>query len=289
VIGTFTGVNKERMTAGERVAYRICLALLDVKSGKVAAKAKVFSQTAGVDITPTAFFRDSPAWVPDPSAEAYIKTCQTTKPGDPIDPMYLDRLKAAALIKEAIDAYEKGDYSRSHALFSRALETKGGDQLRAYNGLYLSSWGLGQRQQATSEFAALVSFGLDGRQLAIEFPFRPNSTDFLLDDRAGSQPDLWLTQIARETSRRENCLEIVGHTARGSSEALDERLSARRAEYVMRRLAAETPALRDRMIATGRGSANNLIGSGTDDARDRLDRRIQFDVIECARGAPKQG
>ena len=125
VIGTFTGVNKERMTAGERVAYRICLALLDVKSGKVASKAKVFSQTDGVDITPTAFFRDSPAWVPDPSAQAYVKTCQATKPDDPIDPMYLDRLEAAALIREAIDEYEKGDYRRSHALFSRAVETKG--------------------------------------------------------------------------------------------------------------------------------------------------------------------
>ena len=113
-----------------------------------------------------------------------------------------------------------------------------------------------------------MNFGLDRRQLAIEFPFCSNSTDFLLDERAASQPDLWLTQIARETARRADCLEIVGHTTRGGPEALDERLSAQRAEYVMRRLAAETPALRDRMIATGQGSAKNLIGSGTDDARD---------------------
>jgi formylglycine-generating enzyme required for sulfatase activity len=289
VIGTFTGVNKERMTTGERVAYRICLSLLDVKSGKVASKARVFSQADGVDVTPTAFFRDSPAWVPDRSVQAYIDTCQATKPGDPIDPMYLDRLEAAALIGEAIDQYEKGDYRRSHALFSRAVETKGGDQLRSYNGLYLSSWGLGQHQQATAEFATLVNFGLDRRRLAIKFPFRPNSTDFLLDERAGSQPDLWLAQIARETARRADCLEIVGHTARGGTEMLNERLSARRAEYVMRRLAAEVPALRDRMIATGRGAADNLIGSATNDGRDGLDHRIEFDPIECTRATPKQG
>jgi outer membrane protein OmpA-like peptidoglycan-associated protein len=68
---------------------------------------------------------------------------------------------------------------------------------------------------------------------------------------------------------------------------LNERLSLRRAEYVMRRLAAEVPALRDRMIATGRGSAANLIGSGTGELRDALDRRIQFDVIGCAPATPK--
>jgi outer membrane protein OmpA-like peptidoglycan-associated protein len=62
---------------------------------------------------------------------------------------------------------------------------------------------------------------------------------------------------------------------------LNQRLSLRRAEYVMRRLAAEAPELGARLIATGRGSEQNLIGSGTDDAKDALDRRISFDAIAC--------
>ncbi|MGB5451975.1 MAG: SUMF1/EgtB/PvdO family nonheme iron enzyme [Sedimenticolaceae bacterium] len=288
VIGTFTGVNKERKTTGERVAYRICLVLLDVRSGRIASKAKVFSQADGVDIMPSPFFRDSPAWLPDPYTQAYIRTCQATKPGDPIDPLYADRLRTSALINEAIAAYEDGDYRRSQELFGRAAGTPGGDQLRILNGLYLSSWALGQHQQAAAAFDRIVDLGLDGGRLTIKFPFGPNSTDLLMDEADTGQTNLWLTQIARGVVRRGGCLEIVGHTQRGGPEILNERLSLRRAEYVMRRLAAEAPALRDRMIATGRGSTGNLVGSGKGGSEDALDRRIEFELIGCELPTPGQ-
>ncbi|MFM1892262.1 MAG: hypothetical protein RLZ44_1339, partial [Pseudomonadota bacterium] len=281
VIGTFTGVNKERKTVGERVAYRICLALLDTTSGKIASKAKVFAESSGVDITPTAFFRDSPVWVDDPSTQAYIKTCQATKPGDPIDPKYLASIRAASLINAAIDAYEQGDYRRSKTLFQRAADSKEGDQLRTLSGLYLTSWKLGDERDAVEAFARLVTYGLEQRRLGVKFPFRPGSTDFLVDASSGGQPNLWLTQIAKVTQGRGDCLEIIGHTQRTGPEMLNQRLSLRRAEYVMRRLAAEAPELDARLIATGRGSEQNLIGSGTDDAKDALDRRISFDAIAC--------
>ena len=66
---------------GEREAFRICLALLDVESGTVTSKAKVFARKDGVDITPTAVFRDSPAWLAEAATQAYIDSCQATKPG----------------------------------------------------------------------------------------------------------------------------------------------------------------------------------------------------------------
>ena len=86
-------------------------------------------------------------WIADPATQAYIRTCQTTKPGDPIDPLYLQQLKAAALISEAVDAYEKGQYEDARNLFASASQTAGGDQLRTYIGLYLSSWKLGAKEQ----------------------------------------------------------------------------------------------------------------------------------------------
>lgn len=287
VIGTFTGVNKERKTKGERVAYRICLALIDVKSGKVASKAKVFSAAEGVDVTPKAFFRDSPAWIPDPSAQAYIRSCQATKPGDPVDPLYLSQLGASAMITEAIDAYDRGDQQQSHELFIRAAKTKGGDQLRTLNGLYLTSWGLGKFQQATEAFGRIVDLGLAGGRLAVNFPFGPGSTDFVPLGGALGQSNLWLTQIARGAESREDCLEIVGHTQRGGTETRNQSLSLQRAEYVMRRLEAEVPTLRNRIIATGQGSGQNLIGSGTRDARDSLDRRMEFKIMKCTPGLAK--
>jgi len=94
LIGTFTGVNAERKTAGPREAYRICLALADLRSGKLVSKGLAFALPDGVDPTPLPFFRDAPAWSEDPATEGYIKTCQGTKAGDPINPLYLDRIIA---------------------------------------------------------------------------------------------------------------------------------------------------------------------------------------------------
>jgi formylglycine-generating enzyme required for sulfatase activity len=281
VIGTFTGVNKERKPAGERVAYRICLALLDLEAGTVASKAKVFSQTEGVDITPTRFFRDSPAWTPDPSAQAYIRSCQATKPGDPIDPLYVARIRSAALLNEAIEAYEQERYEASRDLFESAARGEGGDQMRALNGLYLTSWRLGDLVRAPEAFARIVDYGLSNGRLGVKFPFRPDSTAFLVDPREGVQHDLWLTQIARQTAPRDDCFEVTGHGHRLRSERDDEDLALRRAEYIKRRLEAEAPELRARMRAAAGGPEGDLVGSGTDDARDALDRRIELATVKC--------
>lgn len=281
VIGTFTGVNKERKSTGEREAFRICLTLLDREAGKVLGKARVFSQSAGIDITPTTFFRDSPAWAEDPATQAYIQSCQVTQQGDPVNPRYLDGIEAAGIINGAIKAYEKAEYEESRQLFETALKTKGGDQLRTYNGLYLASWRLGKRNQAADAFAKLVAYGLHMHRLGLKFPFEPGSTEFLIDSSSGGQAEIWLKQIAKEMLRHDDCFEIQGHSRRSESSLPSQRLSLQRAEYIKRRLAAEAPELSRRMMATGRGAEDNLIGSGTGDLRDTLDERIELRSVAC--------
>src|SRR4029434_4913747 len=71
--------------------------------------------------------------------------------------------------------------------------------------------------------------------------------------------------------------------SRTGPEPLNERLSLRRAEYIQERLEADAPPLRNRTITSGKGSRENLVGSATDDARDALDRRVEFKVIGCQR------
>ena len=41
------------------------------------------------------------------------------------------------------------------------------------------------------------------------------------------------------------------------------------------------PENHSRIIATGRGFKENLIGTGKDDSSDALDRRVEFKVIGC--------
>ena len=92
LVGTFTGVNAQRQTSGPREAFRICLALADLKTGKLVSKGLAFAQPAGVDSTPLAFFRNAPAFTDDPATQGYIRTCQGTKAGDAINPLYADRI-----------------------------------------------------------------------------------------------------------------------------------------------------------------------------------------------------
>ena len=280
-IGTFTAVDKERKNIGEHDAYRICLALVDLRTGKIVSKGLAFAEKDGVDITPSVFFQDNPAWAPDPAIQGYVRTCQGTKAGDPINPVYWDRIIQAALINDATQAYEEGNYEVSLDLFRAVLRQPGGDQLRVYNGLYQAAFKLGRKPEAAEAFARIVDFGLANNQLGIKFTFRPGSTLFPPDPKVSGDYHMWIGQIAQRAAQRSACLEIAGHSSKTGAEPLNERLSLARAQYVKQRIDTSAPSLAKRTKAMGKGSSETKIGIGTDDLRDQLDRRVEFKVKDC--------
>ena len=281
LIGTFTGVNAQRQTTGAREAYRICFALADLKTGKLVSKGLAFAQPAGVDPTPLAFYRDAPAWTDDPATLGYIRTCQGTRAGDPINPMYVERIVAASLVAEAIDAYDSGRFQQSLDLYASAQRTSAGDQFRVYNGIYLANWKLGRRDKAEAAFTKIVDHGLAQKRLAVKFLFRPGSTAFAADARSTGPYPMWIKAIGTHAAAAPTCLEITGHTSATGPEPLNERLSQVRAEYVKTLLEAGAPALAKRTIANGVGSRQTMVGNGRDDTSDAMDRRVEFKVIGC--------
>lgn len=282
LIGTFTGVNKERKTEGVREAYRICFALADLKSGKLVSKGLAFAKPEGVDSTPTAPFRDSPAWTEDPATLGYIRTCQGTKAGDPINAMYVDRILAASMLSEAMDAYAAGKYTDALALYETVARAPAGHQLRTYTGLYLTNWRLGRKEAAAKAFGQVVDQGLEAKRLGVKFLFRPGSVAFFNDPRAVPTPyPMWLGELSAQAAKRQSCLEVVGHTSPTGPEPVNERLSLLRAEYVKGQIEHMAPQLQNRMIANGVGSRQTLIGNGRDDTSDALDRRVEFKVVGC--------
>ena len=281
LIGTFTPLNAQRQPSGAREVYRICFALADLKSGKLVSKGLAFSNPDGVDATPTASYKDAPAWTEDPATLGYINTCQGTRAGDPINPLYTERIVAAALVAEAIEAYDAGRYQQSLDLYTGAQRSSAGDQFRVYNGVYLANWKLGRRDKAEAAFGKIVDYGLERKRLAVKFLFRPGSTAFGNDAKLTGPYPIWLKAIAARASTGTSCLEVTGHTSATGPEPLNERLSLLRAEYVKSQLEASVPALAKRTIAAGMGSRQTMVGSGRDDASDALDRRVEFKVIGC--------
>ena len=282
LIGTFTAVNNAGVAGGERDAYRICLALADLKTKTIVSKGVARALPEGIDPTPVAFYADSPVFTKDASTEAYIKSCQGTKVGDAVDQTYADRILVASLINDGIEAYNDGRYRDALDVYQSALRTPGGDQLRVHNGMYLANQRLGRTRSAMQSFGKVVDYGLKSERIAVKFLFKPGSTQFYNDPKAKSPYNGWIEKIAERTGAGQGCLEIVGHTSATGLAALNDRLSGLRADFIKDRLEAENRSLRGRLIATGKGSREMIVGTGRDDASDALDRRVEFKVAKCS-------
>ena len=260
--------------------FRISLSLTDIKTGFIVAQSVARSRAEGVDSTPTAFYRDSPALTKDRVVEGQIKTAQTPT-GGTADEVYLARLPVSALVSEGSKLYEAGNYTEALRYYESAAGRSEGQQLRVFNGLYLVNAQLGRGDEAEKAFAKIVALGLATNSLSVKFLFRPGSLDFLSDPKISGPYTMWLRIVAREVASSRSCLTIVGHTSKTGSEQFNDRLSLQRAVAIEHRIEALAPETAGRLQAVGMGFRENLVGSGTDDLRDALDRRVEFKVRAC--------
>ena len=278
LVGTFTPVNLQGKPEEARNAYRICFSLADLKTGKIISKGLAFATNDGIDASPLPFFSDSPVWLNDKVIEGYIKTCQGSKAGDPIQPAYVNTIVAATAIDEAQRAYHAKKYKEALALYSAALKISAGDQVRVHLGIYLSNLKLNRRENAMQEFAKLVQLGLDSKRLAVKFNFKPGSASFAADAAINER---WVKEIAKQSAQQSSCVEVAGHSSRGGSETMNEQVSLLRAEFVKQRMETEVKALKQRLTTVGVGSKKPMIGTGKDDQSDALDRRVEFKPTAC--------
>ncbi|MES2935226.1 MAG: OmpA family protein [Pseudomonadota bacterium] len=278
LVGTFTPINLQGKAEGEKDAYRICFSLADLKTAKIIGKARTFSKPEGFDSQPLPFFGDSPVWVNDKVIDGYIKMCQASKVGDAINDAYLAAITVSSAVDEAQRAYHAKKYKDALALYNAILKMPSGDQPRVQVGIYLSNLKLNRREDAMNAFAKLVRTGLDSQRLAVKFNFKPGTAGFAAD--AGIN-ERWLKEIAKQSAQQTACIEVNGHSSRGNSETLNERISLQRAEFVKQRMGLEVKELKQRLTTQGFGSKKTMVGTGKDDLSDALDRRVEFKPTAC--------
>lgn len=282
LIGTLTPVTMERSIDKQPDAYRVWLTLIDLRTGRVVAKALDRATIDSVNPEPLPFYRDSPTWHKDQTILGYINSCQlNTKIGDPADADYLAHLPAAAVINEATLAYDDGKVPVAHKLYREAEPLAGPGDLRVLNGIYLTSWQLGQKELARDAFGKIVATGLAQKRLPVKMLFQPGGTNFNTIGDLPQQYRIWIATLAAEAGKADSCVRVVGHTSRSGNARANEALSRRRAEAVQKMLERDNRALASRLSASGVGSKEALVGIGSDDQRDAIDRRVEFRVVDC--------
>jgi len=275
-----TGTMTRETGASGKPAMRINLALTDLKSGNVVAQSGALAKEEGLDNNPLPYYRDSPVLVKDKVIEGYVRTT-ATPPGQAGDSFYLERISTATVINEATTLYNTERYQESLGQYRSALATPAGEQLRAVNGVYLTSAKLGRTAEAEQAFGRVVAMGIAYNELGVKFLFNPGSTEFWSDSKVSGPYGMWLRQIAKEATAAKVCMNVVGHTSKTGSEPANDALSKQRAAYIRQRLSAEAAELGARTKASGMGFRQNIVGSGTDNAVDALDRRVEFKIIPC--------
>ena len=275
-----TGTMSRMPSEPDRPVVRLSLALTDLKTGIVVAQASALAQQENLDSTPSRYYKDSPVLIKDKVVEGYAKT-STTAPGQHADPYYMERIGAATVISEATSLYNAERYQDALGQYQTALATPEGQQLRAESGVYLTNMKLGHVSEAEDAFGRIVALGIAYNELGVKFLFAPGSVDFWSDPKISGAYPMWLRQIARTMVASNSCMTVIGHTSHSGPAAINDALSLKRAASIKQKLDTEQPVLASRTSAEGMGFRQNIVGSGTDNSFDVLDRRVEFKIVPC--------
>ncbi|HEX5659853.1 MAG TPA: hypothetical protein VFX59_21810, partial [Polyangiales bacterium] len=268
----------------EKDQYRMNVAVTNRETGKVVATSAARFLDLALDAKPTAVFNDSPAIAIDQSVAGYIRTAESMV-GMKADDSYLKQVPAAALLAQAVNAYNGGNWAEALRSYETALANPDGMQLRTLNGIYAAQVKLGNKKEAEATFGRIMEAGFANNDLAIKVLFKPNETSFWPDPAVSAQYPMWLRQIASASKRSSSCMAIIGHASRSGEEGHNRQLSLERATVIRQKIDAFAPGFAARATVYGAGSSENMVGTGKDDASDAIDRRVEFKLLPCAQGA----
>jgi outer membrane protein OmpA-like peptidoglycan-associated protein len=260
--------------------YRLYGSIVDVTNGVVQGSASSWVADRRIDDAPTNFYKNSPMYLKDRSVDYQIDAA--------VDPStvsgtkaYVDTLNASAITSEGANALDRGDYRGAAKLFDASLNTSNGHTMKNFSGLYQAYYSLGDTAAAERAFYQLFALGVEDNNVKIKFLFAVNKTDFIGNQSARDQYGLWLHEIAQYLDSSHVCMDITGHASHTFTADYNRKLSLARAQRIEGILLQQAPNLASRLSARGVGFDENIIGSGTDDDQDAVDRRVEFRPISC--------
>ncbi|WP_310460869.1 OmpA family protein [Sphaerotilus sp.] len=262
---------------GRRATDRMTLALrfVSLKDGRTLARSDASIADGTLDGTPVAFFRESPF--------ALMAADASATPAVPGAAVLSERERTVSIARldEAGLAYSVGSYDRALMLYRSAATLPGADTMQALVGTYLASVRSGREDESRDAFSRIVALGLKTRAMGVKLLFSPGKTDYIADPAIRKPYPDWLREIARQAGEAPSCLQVIGHSSRTGALDFNLTLSAQRAAAVREQLEAANPMLARRIDTAGVAWRDNLVGTGSDDLKDAVDRRVEFKVVDC--------
>lgn len=231
------------------------------------------------DATPTRFYKDAPMYFAADQQQELVALAS----GDEGSAKLTRAMTRSLAYENARGAYDKEQYEIAARRFDEILTSGTPDDLLALSGKFQSLWKLDRKSDAEAAFGRLVDAAIKKNALSLKLLFSVGRDDFEASHELYQQYPLWIRQLARGMQASGRCFEIRGHSSHSGTAEYNDNLSAERARRVMRYMIAAQAGLAGRISARGYGFSANVIGSGTDDARDAIDRRVDFAESACPR------
>jgi hypothetical protein len=195
---------------------------------------------------------------------------------------YYDSLDTKSLIKEAERLSANKDYEQSLLLFYLASERKDSPLKVTYLELYQNARNLNHQVAASDAFQRLLTQNvIETKKLTFKFLFTAQSSAFTDDKELRKEYSFWLREIVKYFQNNKRCFQIIGHTGKEETDN-PKQLSLQRAKKIQLMMKVNFPMVIERSTLIAKGGKENIIGIGTNDMMDILDRRVELNIINCA-------
>ncbi len=273
VLASYSAVKPAEGTpAGSWV--RLQVAMAHTATGEALAKAETYLDAKQFDADPTRFYKDAPMYLVDQRHQEKLAVLAGQQ--RPLE----QSIQVQALFADTVSDYESGRYDDAAKGFSEVLKIAP-DHPGALTGLYQSNWQIGRKDDAERAFGKLAAAGFDAGTLSFKLLFKVGRTDFIDNADLAAQYKLWLKVVGQVSVAKSACADVNGHASKSGSAEVNDRLSLQRAERIAAQLVQSTPAARGKFKSNGIGFKETFVGTGSDDASDAIDRRVEFKVRPC--------
>lgn len=257
--------------------YRIYASIIDKSTNTVVANASIWISDARIKSSAVGIYKDSPMYILDANTDVFMKLTQAVK-GTKVSSGYLQLLHEKAVL---IEVDKLIDANKMQEAYSLLKPLNVGDSLKYYTALYMVARDLGKNAESEAAFGKMVDIGIAQKNMSLKFLFSVDSTEFPKNPETRKRYALWLRLIAKGIEKNNMCMKIIGHTSRTGTEQYNMTLSKDRAAAVQKIMLTDFSGIAKRTKASGRGFQDNVSGIGTDDARDAIDRRVEFAIVDC--------